>query len=209
MRASASGRCRKWPVKRAAVRAALMFCFEESVLCARRRNPLLSVGPDAPIVCPEETPHIFAGLLTLWFSRRVRPEGGAGGRAESHPAFLPEYLYPVGFSANYGPKGTGGNEGKRVPSGHNRRRRLATRSSGKQQAGRTAVRTAPIVCPEESPLARPQAQAFCRWGLTRRLRRGRRGCRPEGAVLSFEAKESTKESIAARRLREKGSYCPF
>ena len=34
------------------------------------------------------------------------------------------------------------------------------------------MRTAPIVCPEESPLVRPQAQAFCRWGLTRRLRRG-------------------------------------
>ena len=32
------------------------------------------------------------------------------------------------------------------------------------------------------------------WGLTRRLRRGQWGCRPEGAVLSFEAKESTKES---------------
>ena len=31
-------------------------------------------------------------------------------------------------------------------------------------------------------------------GMTRRLRRGRWGCRPEGAVLSFEAKESTKES---------------
>ena len=44
-----------------------------------------------------------------------------------------------------------GTVGKRVPSGHNRRRRLATRSSGKQQAGRTAVRAAPIVCPEESP----------------------------------------------------------
>ena len=31
-------------------------------------------------------------------------------------------------------------------------------------------------------------------GLTRRLRRGRWGCRTEGEVLSFEAKESTKES---------------
>ena len=105
------------------------------------------------------------------------------------------WLQSLRFLANFGarrfPKG---NEGKRVSSGYNRRRRLATRSSGKQQAERTAVRTAPIVCPEESPLARPQAQAFCRWGLTRRLRRGRWGCRPEGAVLSFEAKESTKES---------------
>ena len=64
----------------------------------------------------------------------------------------------MGFSPTFGarrfPKG---NEGKRVSSGYNRRRRLATRSSGKQQAERTAVRTAPIVCPEESPLVRPQA----------------------------------------------------
>ena len=37
-------------------------------------------------------------------------------------------------------------------SGYNRRRRLAPRSSGKQQAERTSVRAAPIVCPEESPL---------------------------------------------------------
>ena len=33
-----------------------------------------------------------------------------------------------------------------------------------------------------------------RRGMTRRLRRERWGCCPEGAVLSFEAKESTKES---------------
>ena len=56
-------------------------------------------------------------------------------------------------------RGAGGNEGKRVSSGYNRRRRLATRSSGKQQAGRTAVRTAPIVCPEESPLLAPQSDS--------------------------------------------------
>ena len=56
------------------------------------------------------------------------------------------------------------------------------------------MRTAPIVCPEESPLVRPWAYTSRCWGLTRRLRRGRWGCRPEGAVLSFEAKESTKES---------------
>ena len=32
-----------------------------------------------------------------------------GGRVESHPAFLPEYLYPVGFFADYGPKGVQAN----------------------------------------------------------------------------------------------------
>ena len=73
-----------------------------------------------------------------------------GGAPESVQG---EGLQPYGAldCFEWRPKGTGGNEGKRVPSGHNRRRRLATRSSGKQQAGRTAVRTAPIVCPEESP----------------------------------------------------------
>ena len=49
-----------------------------------------------------------------------------------------------------------------MPSGHNRRRRLATRSSGKQQAGRTAVRTAPIVCPEESHPACINQRQLCR-----------------------------------------------
>ena len=38
------------------------------------------------------------------------------------------------------------------------------------------------------------AYLWPRGGLTRRLRRERWGCRPEGAVLSFGAKESTKES---------------
>ncbi len=67
---------------------------------------------------------------------------------------LQTHEFPASFVARRFPKG---NEGKRVSSGYKRRRRLATRSSGKQQAERTAVRTAPIVCPEESPLVRPQA----------------------------------------------------
>ena len=67
---------------------------------------------------------------------------------------LQTHEFPASFGARRFPKG---NEGKRVSSGYNRRRRLATRSSGKQQAERTAVRTAPIVCPEESPLVRLQA----------------------------------------------------
>ena len=97
-----------------------------------------------------------------------------------------------------------------MPSGHNRRRRLATRSSGKQQAERTAVRTAPIVCPEESPLVRPQAHTPCPgWSLTRRLRRGRWGCRPEGGSTFFRSERKYQRKHAARRLREKALYCPF
>ena len=177
---------------------------------------------------------------------------GVQGASGKPPAFLPEYLYPVGFFANYGPKGVqannkrsarqcgprrlfaprkapqcarrripypidtptprrgaGGNVGKRVPGGHNRRRRLATRSSGKQQAGRTAVRTAPIVCPEESRLCfladygpkgvqgasgKPPCIASLkdnfaardspRWGLTRRLWRVGMACSPMGRSIA-------------------------
>ena len=122
-------------------------------------------------------------------------------------------MQPYGVLACFGvrriPKG---NEGKRVSSGYNRRRRLATRSSGKQQAERTAVRTAPIVCPEESPLVRPQAHTLCPgWGLTRRLRRGSRACSPMGrSHFSFGGERKVcKRKPAARRLREKGFYCPF
>mgnify|MGYP000831758132 CR=1 FL=1 len=43
-------------------------------------------------------------------------------------------------------------------------------------------------------------------GLTRRLRREWWGCRPEGVVLSFEAKESTKEST---RHGDSGKKAPI
>ena len=89
-------------------------------------------------------------------------------------------------------------------SGYNRRRRLATRSSGKQQAERTAVRTAPIVCPEESPLVRPQAHTHCPdWGLTRRLRREWWGCRPEGGSTFFRSERKYQRKHAARRLQRR------
>ena len=45
--------------------------------------------------------------------------------------------------------------------------------------------------------------------MTRRLRRGWSGCRPEGAVLSFEAKESTKESRRHGDSGKKASTAHF
>ena len=91
-------------------------------------------------------------------------------------------------------------------SGYNRRRRLATRSSGKQQAERTAVRTAPIVCPEESLLgARRRNPPFPDEGLTRRLRRGSRACSPMGrSHFSFGGERKVcKRKPAARRLQRR------
>ena len=146
---------------------------------------------------------------------------------------------PMGFLANFGarrfPKGNEGKTQGGLPlgnpvclwqtelfklnlksspssSGYNRRRRLATGRSGKQQAERTAVRTAPIVCPEESLLgARRRNPPFPDEGLTRRLRRGSRACSPMGrSHFSFGGERKVcKRKPAARRLREKGFYCPF
>ena len=46
-------------------------------------------------------------------------------------------------------------------------------------------------------------------GLTRRLRRGRRGCRPEGGSTFFRSERKYQRKLAARRLREKALDCPF
>ncbi len=73
--------------------------------------------------------------------------------AEGSPLVRPQAQAPATGIRRLPEGGAGGNEGKRVPSGHNRRRWLATGRSGKQQAERTAVRAASIVCPEESPFA--------------------------------------------------------
>ena len=56
------------------------------------------------------------------------------------------------FASAGEPKGVqGGTKGNVSPVGYPPKAEM-TRSSGKQQAERTAVRAAPIVCPEESPL---------------------------------------------------------
>ena len=70
------------------------------------------------------------------------------------------------------------------------------------------MRTAPIVCPEESPLVRPQAHTPCPgWSLTRRLRRGRWGCRPEGGSTFFRSERKYQRKHAARRLQRRPARC--
>ena len=127
-------------------------------------------------------------LCSQGSARRRNPLPPAGSDAPT-PA-REKGLQPYGARYCFGWRsegGAGGNEGKRVSSGYNRRRRLAPRSSGKQQAEHTAVRAAPIVCPEESPPACSNRQQLCRrnypwWGMTRRLRRGLGLAVPWGAL---------------------------
>ena len=70
--------------------------------------------------------------------------------------------------------------------------------------------------PRGKPSACSNNRQLCRknspWrGLTRRLRRGRRACSPMGrSHFSFGGERKVcKRKPAARRLREKGFYCPF
>ena len=60
------------------------------------------------------------------------------------------------------------------------------------------------------PPVRPQAHTPCPgWRLTRRLRRGWWGFRPEGGSTFFRRERKYQRKPAARRLREKALYCPF
>ena len=60
----------------------------------------------------------------------------------------------------------------------------------------------------ESPLLRPQTQPpFPDEGLTRRLRRGWRGCRPEGGSTFFRAERKYQRKHAARRLLRSAPLC--
>ena len=62
------------------------------------------------------------------------------------------------------------------------------------------------------PFGAPAGAYPCpRRGMTRRLRRGRRACSPMGrSHFSFGGERKVcKRKPAARRLREKGFYCPF
>ena len=95
-----------------------------------------------------------AARLCRWFVPKKSLCSLPKAKAFPREQWFQSRWFLTNFGARRFPKG---NEGKQVSSGYNRRRRLATGRSGKQQAERTAVRTAPIVCPEESPLVRPQA----------------------------------------------------
>ena len=188
----------------------------------------------APIVCPKESPCVFSPTTARRGCRGCR---GASGKPpassnrqqlcrKQSPMVGPDAPTPArgqGLQPLWGThllseairRGAGGNEGKRVPSGHNRRRRLATRSSGKQQAERTAVRAASIVCPEESPLpaswATTLSQASPPVGndapTPARIGTGR----PKGrSHFSFGGERKVcKRKPAARRLRGKSPLLPI
>ena len=158
---------------------------------------------------------------------RSGPLQGSGAPTSVRTAGLPSMGFLATFGARRFPKGNEGKTQGGLPlgnpvclwqtelfklnlksspssSGYNRRRRLATRSSGKQQAERTAVRAAPIVCPEESLLgARRRNPPFPDEGLTRRLRRGWWGCRPEGGSTFFRSERKYQRKPAARQLRRR------
>ena len=63
--------------------------------------------------------------------------------------------------------------------------------------------------PRGKPFGAPAGAVLLPGGLTRRLRRGRWGCRPEGGSTFFRSERKYQRKHAARRLREKGFYCPF
>jgi|GEM_PF-4693129 len=101
--------------------------------------------PDAPTTAREWNLPFHGALYCFeWLSEGV--QGGNEGKTQGGlPLGNPVCLWQTElFKLNL--------KSSPSSSGYNRRRRLAPRSSRKQQAERTSVRAAPIVCPEESPL---------------------------------------------------------
>ena len=75
-----------------------------------------------------------------------------------------------------------------------------------------AVQDITIVCPEESLLLCSRVCQLCRkkipcWGMTRRLRRGWWGCRPEGGSTFFRSERKYQRKQAARRLLRPAPLC--
>ena len=105
--------------------------------------------------------------------------GGGAGASGKPPCFSAGIFIPCWFFRRLRPEG----------------------NAGKQQAERTAVRAAPIVCPEEShPACMKRGNSAVSnslwWGLTRRLRRGLGLAVPWGAhtFLSVAKEKCAKES---------------
>ena len=117
------------------------------------------------------------------------------------------------FFARRNRRGEGGNGGKYQPSGlsaegGNDPEFRQTTSGARGSAGRADC------LPRGKPPACSSTRQLCckkspRRGLTRRLRRGWWGCRPEGGGTFFRSERKYQRKPAARRLREKALYCPF
>ena len=104
---------------------------------------------------------------------------------EGRPLVRPQSHTPTPLIRRLPEGGAGGNVGKRVSSGYNRLRRLAPRSSGKQQVERTAVRAAPIVCPEESPQCARRRIPLPPAGIDAPTPARGQGLQPYGALTLF------------------------
>ena len=71
-----------------------MFAPRKALWCARRRIPLPPMGPDAPSPAREKGLQPYGARYCFGW----RSEGGAGGRAESHPACIMGNNFAAGNS---------------------------------------------------------------------------------------------------------------
>ena len=141
---------------------------------------------------------------------------GVQGASGKPPAFLPEYLYPVGFFANYGPKVS---KGERREAGIQwiqppkavsdpEFRQTTSRAHGSANRADCLPRGKPPACINGQQLCRKQ---FPLTGIDAPTPARIGTCRPkEHSHFSFGGERKVcKRKPAARRLREKGFYCPF
>ena len=157
---------------------------------------------------------------------------GCRGASGKPPCFSAGIFISRGFSANYGPKGPGGERREARAQWAQPPKAVSDPEFRQTTSGAhgSAIRAdwLPVVFFTEcgpkgvqggerkAPLLAPQRETSAEevplwWGLTRRLRRGGRACSPMGrSHFSFGGERKVcKRKPAARRLREKALYCPF
>ena len=142
---------------------------------------------------------------------------GSAGRADclprgKPPAFLPEYLYPVGFFANYGPKVSKGERREAGIQWIQPPKAVSDRSFRQITSGAHGSAGRADCLPRGKPPVRPQAQTLAPVGLDAPTPARGQGLQPYGALTLFfrwrkksvQKKASGTATLAARPAARRG-----
>ena len=131
---------------------------------------------------------------------RSSPLQGSGAPTSVRTAGLPSMGFLATFGARRFPKG---NRGKRVPSGHNCRRQLATGRPEQIQEPGTAVPGTPIFA-NNAQRGGPPLESPCRWLSLVLSFASKESTAPLGAAAPPSAPESARQSLIGERGAPKG-----
>ena len=176
-----------------------------------------------PMVCPEKIP-LFASkseslsaramvAVPLFFRHLRAPKVSKGERREAGIQWIqpPKAVSDPEFRQTTSGAHGSANRADCLPRG---KPFGAPAGAGLLPAGSDAPTAARVMglaalWENSASLRGPQAQAFCRWGLTRRLRRGRWGCRPDGGSYFLSARKKVPKKASGTATPGKRLLLPI